>query len=314
MDVLSDVLAQLRLAGSLYFRTEFTSPWAVKVPRYNQVARFHFAHRGACFVRIEGCPEQVPLAQGDLIVIMNGASHTLYCDPDNENQALMLDDVVERSGFTGSGALVYGEPGTNQETQLVCGHFAFDHEARHPLIDALPPYIHVPDYGESSGRWMENTLRVIGNEAGRDNPGSTLIALKLSEIIFVQTLRAYLEKSGDTHPGLAGFTDPKLSQAIKAMHASPHYPWVLEELATRAGMSRTSFANRFASRLGTTPIGYLTAWRMLLARRKLTETHEPIIEIAQSVGYQSEAAFSRVFKKTFAIAPATFRRSFNNAG
>lgn len=308
MDLLSDILAHMRLKGTLYFRTSFTSPWSVRVPSFDNVARFHFAHKGSCFVRVEGDADPIPLGQGDLVIIMRGASHTLYCDPSTENDALVLDEVVEKSGFTGSGTLVYGQPGTDQETQLVCGHFAFDKDASHPLIEALPSSIHLKNYGEAAGRWMENTLRVIGAEAGTAGLGSDLIALKMSEIIFAQVLRAHLETVGSDRPVLAGFADPNIAKALKAVHEDPGCNWSLEQLGNLAGMSRTSFVNRFTACVSMTPMEYITHWRMQIARKLLAETTAPIIDVAEQVGYQSEAAFGRVFKKYFEEAPATYRR------
>jgi AraC family transcriptional regulator, activator of mtrCDE len=308
MDLLSDILSHMKLQGSLYFRTSFTSPWGVEVPPFENVARFHFAHKGRCFVRVEGVKEPIFIEQGDLVIITRGASHTLYCDPTTEDRALPLDQVIEKSGFTGRGALVYGEQGTNQETQLICGHFAFDKNASHPLIHALPPIIHIKNYGEAAGLWMESTLKVIGRETSREELGSDLIALKLSEIIFAQALRAYLQTEGAEQAVLAGFADPNISRVLQAIHSNPENAWTLEDLSAVAGMSRTSFVNRFSTCLNMTPFGYITHWRMQLARQQLEQTNDAIIEIAEMVGYNSEAAFSRVFKKQFETAPATYRR------
>jgi len=308
MDLLSDILSRMQLSGTLYFRTSFTSPWSILVPSFENVARFHFAHKGRCIFRIEGETDPIPVEQGDLLIIMRGASHTIFCDPKTENQAVTLEEVIEKSGFTGKGALVYGDYGTNHETQLVCGHFAFNENAKHLLIDALPSHILIRNYGEKSGAWMENTLKVIGNEAGRANMGSDLIALKMSEIIFTQALRAYLETSAANVPILTGFTDEKIAKALTAIHEQPNYPWALEELAGIAGMSRTTFTTRFSECMTMTPLVYITNWRMEIARQELTNTNAPIIEIAEKVGYHSESAFSRVFKKHFEKAPATYRR------
>lgn len=308
MDLLSDILSRLKLSGTLYFRTSFTSPWSVRVPPFENVSRFHLAHRGRCFVRVKDSPQPVLLEQGNLIIITAGAEHTLYCDPKTENLAVELDDVVQMSGFSGSGTLVYGAHGTNHETQLVCGHFAFDDSASHPLINALPPYIHIRNYGETAGSWMEHTLKVIGAEACRDDMGSDLIGLKLSEIIFAQALRTYLGAEGADKPVFAGFSDPNIARALKAIHADPAHVWTLEKLAAIAGMSRTSFVTKFSKCMSTTPLNYVTQWRMQIAKQLLADTSAAIIEIAGDVGYQSEAAFGRVFKKHFSVAPATYRR------
>lgn len=308
MDLLSDILSQLKLVGTLYFRTAFTSPWSIQVPAFERVSRFHFAHRGRCLVRVVDAEAPVLLEQGDLLIITRGASHRLYCDPSTEAQAVQLDRVVEESGFDGYGALVYGEPGSDHETQLICGHFAFDKDARHPLIDALPDYIHIRNYGETAGSWMENTLRIIGAEAGKDKMGSDLIALKMSEIIYAQAMRSYLSEQTTQQTGLAGFADARIGRALTSIHRAPQHGWTLEELARIAGVSRTSLANRFNQTLSMTPLAYITQWRMQLARQRLVDSDSAIIDIAESVGYQSEAAFGRVFKKHFDIAPGTYRR------
>lgn len=308
MDLLSDILSQLKLKGTLYFRTSFTSPWSIQVPPFKKVSRFHFAHRGRCLVRINPNEDPVQLEQGDLIIITKGTTHTLYCDPTTESPALLLDQVVEESGFTGQGTLVYGELGTHHETQLICGHFAFDPQASHPLIDALPDFIHIRNYGEVSGNWMENTLKVIGVEAGQAQMGSDIIALKLSEIIYTQALRSYLASAEAATNGLAGFTNPAITRVLQAIHQAPEHPWTLQELSVVAGLSRTSLSNRFTECLSATPMGYITQWRMQLARQRLSESNATIIDIAEAVGYQSEAAFGRVFKKYFDIGPATYRR------
>jgi AraC-like DNA-binding protein len=309
MDLLSDILSHLKLSGTLYFRTSFTSPWSIQVPPYEKVSRFHFAHRGRCLVRIKSTEDPVHLDQGDLVIITRGAGHTLYCDPTTELPTTSLDDVVKQSGFTGQGTLVYGAAGTHHETQLICGHFAFDNDATHPLIDALPSHIHIRNYGQSAGSWMENTLKVIGSEAGQELLGSDLIALKMSEIIYAQAIRSYLSEEGSRQKNLAGFSDPAIAKALRAIHELPGENWTLAKLSQVAGLSRTSLSNKFSEFLSVTPLGYITQWRMQVARQRLIETSASIIEIAEEVGYQSEAAFGRVFKKHFGIAPASYRRS-----
>jgi len=263
-------------------------------------------------VRVDEAKDAVLLEQGDLILITKGASHVLFCDPSTENQAVHLDQVVQESGFSGHGTLVYGEPDTHHETQLICGHFAFDEYAQHPLIDALPPYIHIKNYGEEAGNWMESTLKVIGAEAGQNSLGSNIIALKMSEIIYTQAMRMYLSTDGAKNKALAGFSDPAISKALEAIHQSPEHPWSLLELSSVAGLSRTSLLNRFSECLSISPHSYITQWRMQIARQHLIDTNSAIIDVAESVVYKSEAAFGRVFKKHFDIGPATYRREKKN--
>ncbi len=168
MDLLSDILGVMKLSGTLYFRTAFSAPWGLAVPAFERVARFHYAHRGRCFVTIDDQPGAVCLEQGDLIIITQGAAHTL-ADP-SDAEARTVDQVVEASGFTGRGALVYGglASESGHETQLICGHFAFDEGASHVLLDALPPHIHIRGYGAISPDWLDDTLKIIGSEVGRD--------------------------------------------------------------------------------------------------------------------------------------------------
>ena len=307
MDLLSDILRLMKLSGTLYFRTAFSAPWGVAVPAFENVARFHYVHRGRCFAQVANEEEAVLLEQGDLIIISHGSSHTLS-DP-KEVGVKTVDQVVEESGFTGQGALVFGEPGIGHETQLICGHFAFDPAAGHILIDALPRYIQIKDYGQISPGWLEGTLKIIGAEVGRNQLGGDLIALKLSEIIFTQAIRHYLAHEGKNREGLAGFADQQVRQALEAIHREPAKTWTVESLARVAGMSRTAFSTKFSHLVTLTPLNYLTSWRMQLARQLLVETDASIIDVAMRSGYQSEASLGRVFKRYFNLPPAGYRRN-----
>ena len=151
---------------------------------------------------------------------------------------------------------------------MICGHFAFDPLARHPLIDRLPPYIHLANYGQASGKWMECTLRMIGAETGQADIGSDLIALKMSEIILAQALRQFLAGEGAA-AGLAGFADPKLSRALSAMRRNPDQQWTAADLAREAGLARTGFALCCADLMAMAPMAYLTSWRKQIARQAL---------------------------------------------
>lgn len=307
MDLLSNILAVMKLRGTLYFRTSFTAPWGVEVPSFENVARFHYAHRGRCWVHVEGAHGPVSLDQGDLVVIPHGARHVIG-DP-KEAGAMALDRVIEASGFKGEGALVFGGGGEAHATELICGHFAFDSQVTHPLLAALPPVIHVRNYGDAAHHWLDQTLKVIGAEAGRSGLGADLIALKLSETICVQAIRAFLTGEGRDHLVSAGFTDPRISRALTAVHRDPAADWTLERMAREAGQSRSAFAERFRRVMGETPLDYLTHWRMLTAHRLLTESRAPLTEVAERSGYRSEAAFGRAFKRHFRRTPASLRRS-----
>jgi AraC family transcriptional regulator, activator of mtrCDE len=311
MDILSDILMRLNLKGSLYFRTSFTSPWGLDVPPFENVARFHYAHKGGCLVRVSGHDTHIQMQQGDLLIVPRGNAHRLFCDPAAESMALPLDRVLELSGFKGEGALVFGGNQPDSETQLICGHFAFDPMARHPLLDRLPPYLLIQNYGEAAGHWLEATLVMIGTEAGSGQIGGDMIALKMSEIIFAQALRFYLAQGGVEAPGLQGFSDPQIMRALTALHHAPQERWTVARLARAAGMSRTGFAIRFSQSMAMTPMRYLAEWRMQIARHELRHSRESVADVAQRVGYASEAAFARGFKKEVGLTPSAFRKAAN---
>lgn len=314
LDLLSDVLTNLSMRGTIYFRTSFTKPWGVAVPRYENVARFHFAHRGNCLVHVDGVTDPVDLAQGDLVIIPHGAPHALYCGHEPDKTIMPLDSVLETSGFDGSGVLVYGGDEPQSETQLICGHFAFDPTARHILMERLPPYIHLRNYGETAGRWMEATLRMIGEEAGGQKMGSDLIALKMSETIFAQAIRTFVESADASDRGLGAFGDKHLGRALDAFHKAPADAWTVETLAQVAGMSRTSFAVQFQKSMDMTPIDYVTKWRMEIAKKVLLTAGASLTDAAESAGYASDSAFARMFKKETGMSPAAFRKSARGAG
>lgn len=311
MDVLSDVLALLKLQGTLYFRTAFNPPWGILVPSHENVARFHLVLRGRCWLAVSGVEAPLLLEQGDLVIVTHGAEHSL-CDP-ADTPVKTVDQVVTDAGFTGEGTLVYGAQASGHDTQLVCGHFAFDRNASHPLIEALPPYISIKQSNDAPYLWLESTLKLIGAETGQLGPGSDLIVLKLSEIIFAQAIRAYLASEGQNHRVFKGLADPPLNRALQALHRDPAAPWTLDQMAKTAGLSRTAFAKRFHERMGLTPMHYLTAWRMQLGRKLLAESDVPVFDVAEQSGYHSEAAFGRVFKRHFGLGPAGYRRQQRGA-
>ncbi len=310
-DLLSDILMRLRLRGTIYFRTSFAAPWGVTVPSYENVARFHYVQRGDAV--IEACGMRVVLEPGDLVIVPHGAEHMLACQETTSDQALALDEMIAQSGYSGDGVFMFGDTQSGRETQLVCGHVALENTGAHPILEKLPPLIHVRDYGAQAGQWLEATLRLIGAETTQNALGSELIALKLSEAIFVQALRVFLTSDSAALAGLDGYSDPQLSRALTAMHKSPEMPWSVETLAREAGMSRTAFAVRFAERIGLPPLQYLTEWRMQLACQALTVGDASIADVAEQVGYASETGFARVFKKEIGASPARYRRRAKKA-
>ncbi|MEP2704726.1 MAG: AraC family transcriptional regulator [Roseibium sp.] len=305
-DALSQILDALKLRGSIYFHTNFCKPWAVQVPAFGNVARFHMAMRGSCWLSVEGLSDPIYLAAGDLAVIPHGSGHVLSDELGRE--PTMVDEVVQQSGYSGEGALYYGGPDENQSCKLFCGHFEFEEGSVHPVLDALPRVIHVPNTDTLNAHWLEAVMRFVASEVRAFMPGSDAIIHRLTEIIFIQVVRTFVDQEGDKAGCLAAVLNPNLGRCMSQVHLSPEKAWTVETLAREAGMSRTVFAERFASLVGMTPLAYVTHWRMERARREIRDTDLPLIDIAERIGYNSEAAFSRAFKRQFDKTPGQLRR------
>lgn len=305
MDVLSDVLDHLRLRGTLYFSTEFTRPWGVLVPSLGHVARFHLVVRGSVWLRV-GEAEAIHLEAGDLVLVPHGAAHVIADGPDSP--APRVDQVVEESGFDGSGALVYGGPDRGSPTRLVCGHFEFDERFGFPLLDRLPPAMIVRWDEAVGGSPLENAFSFVTREVLSGQPGHSAIVRRLSEVLFVAAVRVWAEHHPTELGLLRAIADPRIGPALQAIHTDPARGWTLETLARRAALGRATFSARFREVVGETPHGYLTRWRMQGARRLLAESHLPLAAIASEVGYDSAASFSRAFKKEVGTSPGAYRR------
>lgn len=304
MDALTDILNTLRLKSSLYYRTELTAPWGIQVPPKGRVARFHIAIRGQCWLRIEGYDEDVFMANGDLAIIAHGAGHILADSP--ETTPTDLSDVYEEIGYSGSGPLVYGGGGAG--CCLVCGEFAFDDQGNHPLLDNLPPLLTVTGVQNYNARWLDSVIGFIAHEAATLDPGANAIIDRLSEIIFIQVLRATLASSSEPIPFLSAFTDPRISKVLSEIHRDPAADWSVESLGRIANMSRSAFSNRFTELANMTPLQYVIFLRMQKAARMLVDTSDSLPAIAECVGYKSEAAFSLAFKRQFDVRPGEYRR------
>jgi AraC-like DNA-binding protein len=301
MDVLSRILDSVELRSSLYYVTELRAPWGLRVPGEAVVCRFHVVAEGSLYLTSGG--ETRRLGRGDLALVPRGREHVLKDDP--ETPVTDLPAALEECGWQGEETFRWG--GDGGLCRLVCGHFDFDREAAHPLLDALPPLVHVQATPTYDFRWIDQVMRFIGEESHAQRPGGGVIARRLSEVLFVQVLRHYAETSPRPVPILAGLTDPRLSRALKAMHDRLGSAWSVEALAREAGMSRTAFTVRFGELLGATPMKYLTEERMREAMR-LLRAGVSVAAVAHRVGYKSEAAFARKFKDFSGRGPGAYRR------
>jgi len=303
MDTLSNILDGLEMKSSLYFATEFREPWSIEVPADSNVCRFHVIVHGPCRVTVPSTGDTRVASKGDLVLVPHGSRHLLQCIGDVPPTP--LPEVMVRAPLTVDGRLRWGGEGTL--TRLVCGHFAFDGEVSHPILEALPPIVHVEAAGGDGFGWIENVMKFIGQEAGSGKPGSGAISRRLSEILFIQVVRRWAETAPSV-PVLSAIVDPNVGRAMHAMHADPGRAWTVESLAREAALSRTVFAQRFTELAGATPMKYLTDLRMRSARRLLAGPANVAV-VGDRVGYRSEAAFNRAFTKAWGIGPGAYRRS-----
>lgn len=299
MDVLSDILSKVKLSSAVYFKSDFSSPWGMDIPQ-GPFAQFHIVTRGQCILKMEKGITQ--LFAGDIVVFPFGSTHCLADIESSEGKN--GKDVVE--------AIMQGESmfsGDNISTTLVCGHFEFDKSINHPFIKELPEMIHIHEAERKKFSWLEGISNLVIEEAGSGQSGSSVIVNKLGEVLFVHVLRAFIERSSEKKGFVAAMQDERISTVLKSVHESPERDWQLLSMAQIAGMSRTGFINRFKELVGETPLNYVTQWRVLQAQELLIESNESVGEIALKVGYRSEAAFNRVFKKRVEQTPLKFRQN-----
>jgi len=307
MDVLSDILSTLRFRGILYFSTEFHKPWGLRVPAFRRVARFHLVTRGNCWVSVAGLADPVSLEPGDLVLVPHGAEHKLADDPASPSNS--VDEVVAAAGFTGRGALVYGGDDTGAPTKLICGHFEFEEGLEHPLLAQLPPALVVRWEDAVRDSPLEALFRFITREVTEGRPGHTTVVQRLSEVLFVQIVRVWANQRVQNHGLLAALADRHLGAALAAIHEQPSANWTLESLSRRAAMGRSAFAERFRKAVSLTPLQYVALWRVNHAKLLLVESQLSLEQIAERVGYDAGASFSRAFKKVTGTSPGAYRRT-----
>ena len=308
-DVLSEVLAVTRLKGTVYFSAELHAPWGIALPQRRR-APFYAVTRGQCEITLDGAPSLgVSLGPGDLVVLPGGTAHTLASGA--TAGAIPLEQFVARFPMDERGH-VKALDGKGPTTSLIGGFFELE-RAPEPLVAVLPPLIHLPgDDAEVSG-WLDQTLRSIAHEAAQALPGRAVVLNRLADVLFVRVVRAYLLKSsagGETGPPswLRGLTDPRIARALAQIHRAPEQAWTLAQLASRAAMSRTAFAQRFRTLVGQTPVSYLAAWRMQKAAYLLEMGTLSIAQIAEHVGYTSELAFAKAFRRLMGTPPGAYAR------
>jgi AraC-like DNA-binding protein len=315
MDALSETLRVVRLVGAIFIQARFTAPWCYRSPTADSAAPFlepgaervvifHLITEGECYVEMEG-PPPTRLVAGDAVIFPQGDAHLMSSQPGLPPAAgKRLDAVLTRRprsiAFGGGGAT----------TRLICGYLACDARLARMLLGGLPSLLRVNVRGSNAGIWLEASLRYALAEARSPRPGGAGVLAKLAEVLFIEVLRMYMNEQHEGRTGwLAGVSDRIVGGALAALHKEPARPWTLEELAREANTSRSVLAERFHGLVGSTPMQYLTQWRMLLAANLLTRSNTPLARIAEDVGYQTDTAFSRAFRREFGAPPAAWRKS-----
>jgi len=314
-DVLSEVLTAVKLDGAVFFNGEFSSPWCTREPDsatmasclpspHKHVFIFHLVTEGQCYCRDEEGGRAVPLKAGDIVILPHGNAHLMGNGP----PITPIDSTPHLQQGFAEGRIQFQWGGGGETTKLVCGYLRCDPQLSQVFLAGLPPIVKVHIRDNPSGQWLEDTFRYSVDHAEASGPGSAAVIAKLSEVLFVETLRRYIAQLPQTQRGwLAGVRDSDVGKALALLHKKPAHPWTIASLAKEVGVSRSVLAERFRHFLSDTPMGYLTRWRLQLAAQVLTTTSKSVAEVANEVGYESEPSFNRAFKREFGAPPARFR-------
>ena len=317
MDALSTALSSVHMTGAIFADAICTAPWGFAVPAIDTLERvvhrlapgtervvgYHLVIEGKARVGLTGSAD-VPVTAGDIVIIPHGDPHTITNGAPSE---LAETGFLDRWLAGDVSPMQIG--GGGDVTRFVCGYFGCDSHAARLFLAGLPPIIKINVRSDAAGEWLERSIRHLLGEAVSGRPGRGVLLSKMAEVLFIETLRRYIEQLPSEAIGwLAGARDPVVGSALALMHRQPCYPWTVAELAAKVGASRSVIAERFVRFLGEPPLTYLTRWRLQLAARLLQTTQKTIVHVALEVGYESEAAFNRAFKREFGLPPAQYRR------
>lgn len=294
MDTLSNILSLLDLRASVYFHSSFCGSWSIDGEN-DYRATFHLIARGNCWLHMPDLDQTVALTGGDLIVFPRDIRHSI-------NSSLSFEPVT--SIIPQPSPQAVDEP----TTSLICGYFDFGSPQANPVLDVMPDLIHIRNEDPARSAMLDSVLRFITLETEHAQPGADVVVDKLSEILFIHVIRAFMRQTGTKTGLLAALSDERLGRAIHRLHQDPSYNWSVSSLAQAAGMSRSAFASHFQSIAGITPMQYVTHWRMQVAYERLRTSRDSVALIAEQSGYQTEASFRKAFKKLMGVGPGAVRR------
>lgn len=298
MDIVGEAIASMRAGASTAARCAVRAPWGMRFSRIGG-AGFHVVLQGSALLLPPDEQEPIRLNVGDVVFVSHGRSHALVDDPASPQFAMPE---------TGDDDLLIPQ-GDGQMTSMLCGSYYLDDIRPHPLIAALPEVIHLPAQVGGESR-VQSIVDLLGAEMDERAPGSSAAVPALLDLLLLYIVRTWYRRQAEQGRGgwAAALRDPAISTALGLIQGSPAIPWTVAGLAAEAGLSRANFAQRFTDLVGSPPLTYLTWWRMTLAGRLLTLDDQPLSAIARQVGYQSEFAFSKAFKREFAVSPTAYRR------
>jgi AraC-like DNA-binding protein len=321
MDALSEVLGAVRLTGAVFLQMELRAQWSyltaparkiadVLMPDADHVIPFHLITEGQCYARLlDGDP--VELAAGDLLLFPAGEQHALAA----ASAAALRLKPVAITGESLRTLLRRGEiaefkkEGAGAATRIVCGFLACDKRLAEPLLRSLPRLLKVRMRDGGTAAWVRSSIQFSVAESASARPGSAAVLARLSEVLFAEAIRYYVDELPPGQSGfLAALRDRHVGRALALLHEAPAHPWTVDEISTRVGLSRSALGERFNELLGAPPMQYLARWRTSLAARLLRESDVPVLRVATDVGYESEAAFNRAFKRELGLPPAAWRK------
>jgi AraC-like DNA-binding protein len=314
-DALSDVLRVVRLLGGVFLHAEFTEPWCILsqaepedcgplMPEVDHIILYHYVLEGRMAIDVGGGPA-VDVGPRQAVVLPHNDVHRMGSDlnlrpaPSHDLIHLGADGSLAEIRHGGGGA----------RTRLICGFLGCRHLEGNPLLGALPPVLRLDTREGAAAEWIRSSFTFAADEIAAGRAGSATVLAKLSELLFVEAVRYHVDSLPAEQTGwLAGLKDPSVARALCLIHARLNEPWSVDALAREVGLSRSVLADRFTRLIGVSPMHYLACWRLQVAAQRLSTSHEAIARIAFEVGYESEAAFNRAFKRLYGAPPATWRR------
>lgn len=313
MDPLLDLLRAMHLTGGVFLDAELTSPWCVTSqvhpenygasPAPSHVIAYHYVTEGRCMLEVDGHPSSNVRA-GDIILVPRNDPHRLGSAP--HVKAVNAGQLVQRSADGGLARVVYG--GGGERTRLLCG-FLGTNTPNPPIAGVLPPTLTIAVDDGAASAWIESSFKFAAQEFVRGKNGSLAVLGRLAELLFIEAVRRHIASLPAEQRGwLAGLRDPVIGRALALLHGQKAQRWTVTALAREVGASRSAFADRFTSLMDESPMRYLARQRLRLAAERLRESQESVARIAVDVGYESEAAFSRAFKRAFGKSPAAWRK------